>query len=57
MKTMMYKTVMNAKSAHSALLQSLGFSKWFIRDHSPIHKLLTTAAFKLAVSMREEAVA
>lgn len=57
MKNMMYKTVMNAKSAHSALLQSLGFSKWTIRDRSPIHKLLTAAAFKLAVSMREEAVA
>lgn len=57
MKNMMYKTVMNAKSAHSALLQSLGFSKWTIRNYSPIHKLLTAAAFKLAVSMREGAMA
>lgn len=44
----MFKAIMKIKSAHSALLQSVGFSKNFIRDHSPIHKLLTSVAFKLA---------
>lgn len=57
MKKQMFETLMKAKSAHSAALQALGFSKWFIRDHSPIHKLLTSVSFKLAVSMREGAAA
>lgn len=51
MKKQMFEILMKAKAAHSAALQKLGFSKWFIRDHSPIHKLLTTATFKLAESM------
>lgn len=48
MKKKVFEIVMKAKSAHSAALQKLGLSKWFIRDHSPIHHLLTVAAFKLA---------
>ena len=44
----MFETVMKIKNAHSAALQALGFSKWFIRDHSPIHRLLVYVAFKLA---------
>lgn len=47
-KKKMFEIVMKAKSAHSAALQALGFSKWAIRDRSPIHHLLTVAAFKLA---------
>ncbi len=57
MKTKLFKIVMELKSNHSAALQALGFSKWAIRDYSPIHKLLTIVAFKLAVSMREGATA
>lgn len=52
MKKKMFEFTMAAKSNHSAMLQSLGFSKWFIRDHSPIHKLLTHISFKLAMSQR-----
>lgn len=48
MKKKMFETLMKAKSAHSAALQRLGLSKWFIRDYSPIHRLLVYAAFKLA---------
>lgn len=55
MKKQMFETLMKAKSAHSALLQSLGFSKWTIRDRSPIHKLLTSVTFKLAISMNNPA--
>ena len=54
MKEKMFKLTMKAKSAHSAALQALGFSKWFIRDHSPVHALLTKVAFHLALSMKEE---
>lgn len=57
MKKKLFEIVMKMKSSHSAALQALGFSKWFIRDHSPIHKLLTSVSFKLAVSMREGAAA
>ena len=57
MKAKLFKIVMKMKSNHSAALQALGFSKWAIRDYSPIHKLLTIVAFKLAVSMREGATA
>ncbi len=57
MKAKLFKIVMKMKSDHSAALQALGFSKWAIRDHSPIHKVLTIVAFKLAVSMREGATA
>lgn len=48
MKEKMFILVMKAKSAHSAALQRLGLSKWFIRDYSPIHRLLVYVAFKLA---------
>lgn len=48
MKKKMFEVVMKVKSTHSAALQALGFSKWFIRDHSPLHHLLTVAAFKLS---------
>ncbi len=57
MKAKLFKIVMKMKSSHSAALQALGFSKWAIRDCSPIHKMLTIVAFKLAVSMREGATA
>ncbi len=57
MKAKLFKIVMMMKSNHSAALQALGFSKWAIRGYSPIHKLLTIVAFKLAVSMREGATA
>ncbi len=57
MKTKLFKIVMKMKFNHSAALQALGFSKWAVRDFSPIHKALTVVAFKLAVSMREGATA
>lgn len=44
----MFETVMKIKNAHSAALQRLGLSKWFIRNYSPIHRLLVYVAFKLS---------
>lgn len=32
---------------HSAFLQSLGFSKWAVRDYSPVHILLSKLAFHI----------
>lgn len=48
MKSKMFKAAMYLMNAHSAGLQALGFSKWDIRDHSPIHKLIVLIAFKLS---------
>lgn len=48
MKKKMFETLMKAKSAHSAALQRLGFTKWQVRDYSPIHRLLVYITFKLA---------
>ena len=48
MKQVVFRMVMNLKSAHSAALQALGFSKDFVRDYSPIHRALSSIAFKLA---------
>lgn len=48
MKNKLFHLVMKAKSAHSAALQALGFSKWAVRDHSPIHALLVKLPFHLA---------
>ena len=57
MKNKMFKIVMKMMAAHSAALQALGFSKWAVRDHSPIHTLLVKVAFHLGRSMREGVVA
>lgn len=43
----MFKLTMKVMSAHSAMLQSLGFSKQQVRDYSPIHHLLVLVAFNL----------
>lgn len=48
MKNKMFKAAMYLMNAHSAALQALGFSKWDIRDHSPIHSLIVLIAFKLS---------
>ena len=57
MKNKMFQIVMKMMAAHSAALQALGFSKWAVRDHSPIHTLLVKMAFHLGRSMREGVVA
>ena len=57
MKNKMFKIVMKMMAVHSAALQALGFSKWAIRDHSPVHALLTKAAFHLARQMGKGVVA
>ena len=44
-KTRMYYTAMRAMSKHSDFLRSIGFSKDFIRNYSPIHALLVKLAF------------
>ena len=54
MKRKLFNLTMKVKSIHSEILQSLGISKSFIRDRSPIHTLLTKAAFHLALAMKEE---
>lgn len=41
----MFKIIMKIKSKHSAFLQSIGFSKDFVRNYSPIHALLVKLAF------------
>lgn len=43
----MFKLTMKLMSAHSAMLQSLGFSKQQVRDYSPVHRLLSLLAFNL----------
>ena len=48
MTTTIFNTTMKLQAAHSALLQKLGFSKWFIRDYSPLHSLLVKVNFNLA---------
>lgn len=48
MKKKIFDAMMNATSAHSAALQRLGLTKWQVRDHSPIHRLLVYITFKLA---------
>ena len=44
-KPRMYYTAMRAMSKHSDFLRSIGFSKDFIRNYSPIHALLVKLAF------------
>lgn len=51
MKEKMFKTVMKMVDRHSAALQSLGFSKWFVRDHSLIHRSLVYVAYRLSLKM------
>lgn len=51
MKKTMFETLMKAKAAHSTALQKLGFTKWQIRDHSPIHHLLTYITFRMALNL------
>lgn len=48
-KKAMYELVMRLIGSHSALLMSLGFTKWQIRDYSPIRHLLDSVACHLAV--------
>lgn len=40
----MFKLIMKIKNKHSVLLQSLGLSKEFVRNYSPIHALLVKLA-------------
>lgn len=41
----MFYILMKMMDKHSAFLQSLGFSKWAIRDCSPVHAVLVKLAF------------
>lgn len=43
----MFRLTMKLMSVHSAMLQSLGFSKQQVRDYSPVHHLLALIAFNL----------
>lgn len=44
-KKSMFYTLMWLKDKHSAFLQSHGWSKWAVRDHSPVHAVLVKLAF------------
>lgn len=49
MKRKAFEATMKLMSAHSAALQALGFSKWDVRDYSPVHALLVKIAFHLSI--------
>lgn len=44
-KKSMFYALMWLKDRHSAFLQSLGLSKWAVRDYSPVHLILVKLAF------------
>lgn len=46
----MFEKVMNVKARHSAALQRLGFSKWTVRNYSPVDRLLTYVAYRLVIA-------
>lgn len=54
MRRKAFEAVMKLMGAHSAALQALGFSKWDVRDHSPVHALLVKVAFHLSLKLENE---
>lgn len=41
----LFSAIMRLIDKHSAFLQSHGWSKWAVRDHSPVHAVLVKLAF------------
>lgn len=48
MRKALFTVAMKAINAHSALLQAIGYTKWQVRDYSPLHHVLVAIASALA---------
>lgn len=57
MKKFQFKVIMHTASLWSRCLRLMGHSKWGVRESSKVWRKLHDKAFKLAMEMREEAVA